>query len=52
MEARDGSELLSDGTVSLSTKEKELGEFSWDPGSPRGGVDELDMVEDLQQLLC
>ena len=47
MEARDGSELLSDGTVSLSTKEKELGEFSWDPGSPRGGVDELDMVEDL-----
>ena len=51
MEAKDGSDQLSGNTVSLSIKEKELGEFSWDPGSPRGCA-ELDMVEDLQHLLC
>ena len=34
------------GQHSLLTKEKELGELSWDLGIPQDGV-ELDMIEDL-----
>ena len=45
-EAKDGSDQLSGTTISLLTKEKELGELSWDPGSPRDGA-ELNMVKDL-----
>jgi hypothetical protein len=45
-EAMDGTDQLSGTALSLLTKEKELRELSWDPGSPQDNA-ELDMVEDL-----
>ena len=46
VEAKDGSDQLSGATVSLSTKEKELREISWDLGVPWDGL-ELDVIKDL-----